>query len=61
MTTAHTLTLSCKDRPGVVAAVSSAIYDSGANILEAQQFEDRETGNFFMRVLFEGQTEYLVL
>ena len=57
MATAHTLTLSCKDRPGVVAAVSGALFDSGGNILEAQQFDDRETGKFFMRVLFEASMD----
>jgi formyltetrahydrofolate deformylase len=53
MTTAHTLTLSCDDRPGLVAAVTSMLFESGGNILEAQQFDDAGTGRFFMRVLFD--------
>jgi formyltetrahydrofolate deformylase len=48
------LTLSCPDRPGIVAAVSASLYDSGQNILDAQQYNDTETGRFFMRVLFDG-------
>jgi formyltetrahydrofolate deformylase len=48
-----TLTLSCTNRPGIVAAVSSALFEHGFNILEAQQFDDTETGNFFMRVVFD--------
>jgi formyltetrahydrofolate deformylase len=45
--------LSCDDRPGLVAAVTSMLFESGGNILEAQQFNDLETGRFFMRVLFD--------
>ena len=50
----HILTLSCQDRPGIVAAVSTQLAASGANILEASQFGDLETGRFFMRVLFDN-------
>ncbi|QCI63787.1 formyltetrahydrofolate deformylase [Phreatobacter stygius] len=46
------LTLSCPDRPGIVAAVSSYLFRAGGNILDAQQFDDGETGHFFMRVVF---------
>jgi formyltetrahydrofolate deformylase len=48
------LTLSCRNRPGIVAAVSSCLYECGANITEAQQFDDAQTGRFFMRVVFDG-------
>ena len=46
------LTLSCADRPGIVAAVATHLFDYGFNILDAQQFDDAETGQFFMRVVF---------
>jgi formyltetrahydrofolate deformylase len=46
------LTLSCPDRPGIVAGVSTLLFEHGANILDAQQFDDAETGRFFMRVVF---------
>ncbi len=46
------LTLSCPDRPGIVAAVSTFLFERGQNILDAQQFDDVETGKFFMRVVF---------
>ncbi len=46
------LSLSCPDRPGIVAAVSAFLFDSGQNILDAQQFDDIETEKFFMRVVF---------
>ena len=53
----HILTLSCANRPGIVAKVSTALFEGGFNILEAQQFDDTETGSFFMRVAFNGATE----
>jgi formyltetrahydrofolate deformylase len=46
------LTLSCPDRPGIVSAVSTFLAHNGQNILDAQQFDDLETGHFFMRVVF---------
>jgi formyltetrahydrofolate deformylase len=48
------LTLSCPDRPGIVARISALLLEHGANILEAQQFDDVETGRFFMRIVFES-------
>ncbi|MBI3699042.1 MAG: formyltetrahydrofolate deformylase [Afipia sp.] len=47
------LTLSCPDRPGIVSAVTTFLFANGQNILDAQQFDDVETGNFFMRVMFD--------
>jgi len=47
------LTLSCRNRPGIVAAVSTLIRDQGGDIREAQQFDDPETGRFFMRTVFD--------
>jgi formyltetrahydrofolate deformylase len=56
------LALSCPNRPGIVAAVSTHLFEAGCNILDAQQFDDTETDRFFMRVEFnpvesEGSTE----
>ena len=48
------LTLSCADRPGIVAAVTSELAAHEANIAESNQFWDRETGQFFMRLAFTG-------
>lgn len=53
MTNPHTLTLSCEDRPGLVAAVSSLLSDHHCNILESQQFDDLAQNQFFMRVVFQ--------
>ncbi len=52
MTEICTLTLSCADRPGLVAAVAGFLAANGGNILDAQQFDDLETQRFFMRVVF---------
>jgi len=46
------LTLSCADRPGIVAAVTTELAALDANIAESNQFWDRETGTFFMRLAF---------
>ncbi|MEO6623788.1 MAG: ACT domain-containing protein, partial [Burkholderiaceae bacterium] len=53
MTTSQILTLQCKDRPGIVSAVSTSLYEHNANITEAQQFNDPDTGDFFMRIAFD--------
>ena len=48
----YVLILSCPDRPGIVHAVSGFLVDRGANIVESQQFGDRLTHRFFMRIGF---------
>jgi formyltetrahydrofolate deformylase len=50
MPSAFYLTLSCVNRPGIVAAVASCLFQAGGNILEAQQFDDVISQRFFMRV-----------
>lgn len=50
------LTLSCRDKEGIVYAVSGLLYQAGCNIIDSQQFGDvghaDSTGLFFMRVHF---------
>ena len=46
------LTLSCADRPGIVASITTELAALGANIAESNQFWDRETDRFFMRLAF---------
>lgn len=50
---AQILTLQCRDRAGIVATVTTRIHAHGGNITEAQQFNDPDTGEFFMRVAFD--------
>ncbi|WP_136519269.1 formyltetrahydrofolate deformylase [Cellulomonas telluris] len=49
-TTHWVLTLSCPDRPGIVAAVAGLLAEHGGNITESQQFGDELSGLFHMRV-----------
>ena len=47
------LLISCPDGPGIVAAVSSFLFDQGANILDSDQHStDPSGGRFFMRMEF---------
>lgn len=47
------LTLACKDQPGIVHAMTTAVLGCGGNIIENQQFTDPTTGLFVMRTRFE--------
>jgi formyltetrahydrofolate deformylase len=63
MSSSFVLTLSCVDRPGIVAAVTTELAALGANIAESAQFWDRETGQFFMRIAFtapDGADRYSI-
>ncbi len=44
------LLIDCPDQKGLVARVSTLLYNQGANILHADQHQDHELGLFFMRV-----------
>ena len=47
------LTISCSDKPGIVAEVTKFLFKNGFNILESGQFNDKYTDNFFMRTEFQ--------
>lgn len=53
MTRTFVLTLSCADRPKLVASIASLIAAGGGNILDANQFVDRIAQRFFVRIVFE--------
>ena len=57
MSRSFILTLRCPDKPGIVAAVAGHLFQAGYNILDAQQFDDSESGQFFMRVVFSAARE----
>jgi formyltetrahydrofolate deformylase len=45
--------VSCRDRPGIVAAISGLLRDEGANIITSDQYSsDPEDGSFFLRMSF---------
>ena len=52
MTGEYVLRLSCPDRPGIVAAVSTLLADEGCNIEQSQQYGDPASRTFFLRVQF---------
>jgi len=52
MSQTYILTFSCPDRLGLVHAVSGFLLERGGNIEEAAQYNDHDTGLFFMRVQF---------
>jgi formyltetrahydrofolate deformylase len=47
------LLIACPDRPGIVAAVSSFLFERGANIVSSHQYSSDPTGGrFFLRTEF---------
>jgi formyltetrahydrofolate deformylase len=52
VTHSYILTLSCRDRTGIVHAVTGLLAAQAGNITDAAQFNDQSTGQFFMRVQF---------
>ncbi|HSY41627.1 MAG TPA: formyltetrahydrofolate deformylase [Polyangia bacterium] len=48
-----TLLVSCRDRTGLVAALSEFVFKNGGNILDADQHAEVETGLFFMRLRWD--------
>lgn len=44
------LTVACPSRRGIVAAISGFLASYGCNITDSAQFDDLESGRFFMRV-----------
>jgi formyltetrahydrofolate deformylase len=55
------LTLSCADRPGLVARVAGLLAAGGGNILDAHQFVDQEAKRFFLRIVFETPEAFQAL
>ena len=51
------VTLQCKDQPGIVHAMTTAVLGARGNIIENQQFTDPTTQNFVMRTRFESDLE----
>ncbi|GAA1955469.1 formyltetrahydrofolate deformylase [Nocardioides panacihumi] len=52
------LTLSCHDRPGIVALVAGFLADRGFTIRDSQQFGDEDTGQFFLRIHAASDSEF---
>ena len=54
--TKYTLTVKCPSTRGIVAAIATYLAERGCNIIDAAQFDDIVTGNFFTRISFEPET-----
>ena len=53
--TRYCLTVTCPSTRGIVAAISAFLADQGCNITDSSQFDDAETGSFFMRISFASE------
>jgi formyltetrahydrofolate deformylase len=51
------VTLQCKDQPGIVHAMTTAVLAARGNIIENQQFTDPTTQDFVMRTRFESEID----
>lgn len=52
------LTLSCRERPGIVHAVTTFLFERGFNIEEHQQFDDGLRQTLHLRTAFSGPADY---
>lgn len=51
----YCLKVTCQTTRGIVAAIANYLADHGCNITDSAQFDDPETGRFFMRVSFASE------
>jgi formyltetrahydrofolate deformylase len=51
--TTATLLVGCRDRTGLVAALSELVFRHGGNIVDADQHAERDSGQFFMRLVWD--------
>ncbi|MCR8547206.1 formyltetrahydrofolate deformylase [Salipiger sp. P9] len=51
----YALTVKCPSTRGIVAAIAGFLAEQGCNITDSAQFDDLETGHFFMRVSFQSE------
>lgn len=50
-------TAQCQDRPGLVSAITTRLFEDGFFIEEASQFGDPESNRFFMRLQLRNDSE----
>lgn len=53
--TTFAMTVTCASKRGIVAAISGYLSQMGCNIIDSSQFDERETGRFFMGISFVGE------
>ena len=54
MPSSYILSIACPDTPGIIHAMSGALLEVDANIVEQEQFTDTGTGLFFARTRFDS-------
>jgi predicted amino acid-binding ACT domain protein len=54
----YVLALSCPNQPGIVAVVSTYLFEHHCNILDAQQYDDTESTIFFCRIVFDRVEDF---
>ena len=57
----YILALSCPNQPGIVAVVSTYLFEHNCNILDAQQYDDTESTIFFCRIVFDRVEDFEAL
>ena len=53
----YVLTVTCRSTRGIVAAITGFLAEKGCYIVDSSQFDDLDTGMFFMRLTFVSQEE----
>lgn len=51
----YALRVACPSIRGVTAAIASYLADNGCNISDSAQFDDADTGRYFMRISFKSE------
>ncbi len=51
----YILTVTCISQRGIVAAIATCLASKGCNITDSAQFDDPDTGRFFMRIVFKSE------
>ena len=54
----YTLTVSCTDQPGLIAAITDCIAEAGGNILNLAQHTAVDIGMFFCRIVFADSEKF---
>ena len=54
----HILTMSCPDRPDIVASMSQGLLELDANIIDNAQHSDLASGRFCMRTRFDAPFDH---
>jgi formyltetrahydrofolate deformylase len=51
----NVLTVKCQSSRGIVAAITTYLSENGCNIFDLSQFNDTDTGQFFLRLTFASE------